>query len=287
MKSLLILAFALFSTQTFAHPMAIHSDSGIDGPPYEQIVKDLEDLHALHPTKTQLINLGKTVQGRDTIGILIFGGEQVRKTVTITGATHGNEYVGIVNRLPPVLLDPANTEFAQFLNNGGAFFVLPILNPDGYVADRRHNYRGRDLNRDFPLAPKGMKGLSQPEVRNLVEYIDQWITMTGSTLEIAMDYHCCYGGLLYPFSYTGKVRMPQGDLDRHIELAEMMVTEFPNYKHGITGEILGYYPAGTSKDYWYLQYGARSYTFEGERRTEVNKFDQHVRWWKNMMSTLL
>lgn len=285
MRALLLILMTLTGAQTFALPLEIHSDSGIDGPAYEQIVKDLETLNMANPERTQLVNIGKTIRGRDTIGLMIYGDSHVQRTVTITGATHGNEYVGIVNRLAPELLNPKNTEFTSYFKSGGAVFILPILNPDGYEADRRANARGKDLNRDFPLMPRKMKGLSQPETENLVTYMEEWLLITGSTYEIAMDYHCCYGGLLYPFSYTDG-RIPQQDLDDHIHLAEMMLDHFPKYKHGITGELLGYYPAGTSKDYWYLKYGARAYTFEGQYRTEVNKLPQHVSWWKQMLSAL-
>lgn len=283
MKSMILL-FLIFPFFANAQ-LEIHSDSNIEGPPYAEIVAEMEEM-ADQSAWVQLVNIGQTVRGVDTYGILVHApNTPITKLVTASGATHGNEYVGIVHKLVRQFLTTPTPAYTKYFREGGAVFVLPILNPDGYAADRRHNANGIDLNRDFPLSPLKMKGLSQPETKNYVGYIDELITVTGASYEVAMDYHCCYGGLLYPFSYT-KSRIPKEDLDAHIEIALLMIDQFPKYKHGITGELLGYYPKGTSKDFWYLQYGARAYTFEGQRTTEVNKLQQHVMWWSYILESI-
>lgn len=59
---------------------------------------------------------------------------------------------------------------------GRQVVIVPVLNPDGFAAERRYNARGVDLNRNFPAANRKRsarygEALSEPESRALHELI--------------------------------------------------------------------------------------------------------------------
>lgn len=289
MKVLLVLSILFCGVISFAHiddsEISLFSESGIYGNSYAEIKKELAQLNQKYPHLTEVIPLSNTVRGRVQYGILIFNKEvgRVDRLSIITGATHGNEYLNIADRLPRSFLEGDLTGVSNYILNNGAILIVPIINPDGYEARQRRNKNGQDLNRDFPNRLIQLKGLSQPETSQYVLWVNQFVQNSKAQLDIVVDYHCCDGSLLYPYGYTSK-RINKTDLDRHIFVAELMQTHFPSYRHGITGELLGYFPRGTTKDYWFMDFGALSFTFEGQYRKEHKKLKQHEAWWNDIFS---
>lgn len=292
MNKLITLVLLTFSITSFAHlddsEMSLFSESGIYGRSYKEIKEELFNLNRQYPNFTEVIALSTTVQGRTLYGLLISNKESgvVERMSIITGATHGNEYLHIADRLPRKLIENSQGGFYNYLAQNGALLIVPIVNPDGYESRRRRNMNGIDLNRDFPNRLINLKGLTQPETKTYVQWVNNFVTQSQAQLDIVVDYHCCDGSLLYPFGYTSE-RINKTDLDRHIFVAELMQAQFPRYRHGITGELLGYFPRGTTKDYWYLDYGALSFTFEGEYRREHKKLAQHEQWWSDIFNFLI
>ncbi len=290
MKVIKIIAalFALSGANAFAQvdgPLD-YGDSGITGPKYSEIVKSLEDLQQAHPDSAKTINLGKTVSGRDLVGILISRSEKPTQLVAITGAIHGNEYLNIADRLPGAFLNPKNQTFKSYLDNGGAIFVLPIQNPDGYERDRRTNSNGEDLNRSFPNEGNGNRDFHQPETKSLAEWKDNYLTETGAEFKISIDYHCCQGSLLLPLAWTRSRSIPAPEYEAHAQLGRLLTAQIPEHIFGQSSRTIGYSAVGTSMDYWYAKYGTLSGVLEGDYRTEKGRFDQHVRWWDTMISSL-
>lgn len=259
------------------------SDSGIRGKSFKEIVRSLGELSTRYPNFTEIIPLAKTLSGRTNYGILLFDKSlgQINRMSIITGATHGNEYLNIADRLPVNFLEHAGEGVRRYLQSGGAILIVPIINPDGYEARRRTNNNGVDLNRDFPNRLIRLQGLSQPETNYYVRWVNEFLNRSQAKLDIVVDYHCCDGSLLYPYGYTSK-RINKADLNKHIFVAQLMNKYFPDYRHGITGEVLGYFPRGTTKDYWYMDYGALAFTFEGAYRREHKKLLQHLSWWNDI-----
>lgn len=282
---------AQLANAQFFTPFSAESDSGIDGPAYAAIETELVQLQVEYPALAQRVVYGKSVKGANLNLIRIAtpnAQQNIGRAVVITGATHGNEYLGIEDKLPRVFLAGLKElpRLRDFLMKGGIVYIAPIFNPDGYAADGRGNANGIDLNRDFPLPPTGKPGFTQPETKFFVDYLRQDLTKSKSGLSVAIDYHCCIGAFLYPWSYTN-VPLAEPELKRFETLGAFLKLPFGDtYKLGTTYSVLGYYAYGTSKDYYYGTTGALAYTFEGRYRTEKDNLVKHVAMWESVFAYL-
>jgi carboxypeptidase D len=127
---------------------------------YDELVTDLETLVAAYPGLCRLVEIGVSTQGRSILALAISDHpreEEDEPEVRVVGGIHGDERLGA--RLPGVLAEwllanyggsDADGLRATALVNDLEIWILPVFNPDGYVADRRENANGKDLNRSFP-----------------------------------------------------------------------------------------------------------------------------------------
>ncbi len=267
------------------------SYSGVTGPKYEKIVADLQALTAAYPKWVDYVPYGVTVQGRTLSAVRIWDHQpraQVRKTVVISGATHGDEYLGFEEKMVGVFMQSSQRlpGWQRFINQGGVLIYIPILNPDGYASVRRTNANGLDLNRDFSLKQFPGKGLTQPETKQLAAMVHSSLQQVKSVLSVSMDYHCCIGALLYPYSYARPTPpvVPPANIAAMRAVGELMHTIFQTkYPYGQTPDILGYDAIGTTKDFYYENYNGASFTFEGEGGGK-DKLEDHVRFWDGIFS---
>jgi hypothetical protein len=268
----------------------IDSDSGIKGPPYQKIVDEMKDLERTYPGLVKVIEYGKSVGGRSlTLVKLQTNSTEKLPAIYIGGSIHGDEYLNIEDRLPRWLAEQFEIKgvVSSYLKRGGTIYLAPILNPDGYDGRNRENDMGVDLNRDFTVKEAGVVGLKQPETFSLANFLEQDLKRDNRTLEVALDYHCCIGALLYPWSFQGPV-LPRLDVDRHLKVAEAMKSSMgPEIKYGQTPVILGYSARGTSKDFYYERFGATGFTFEGRRNREDKYFEEHTQMWTKIIAGLL
>lgn len=115
--------------------------------------------------------IGYSVRGRP-IRAYELGVRGARRTVVALGSMHGNEQDGTV-------------VISQLINGkpitGVHLWVIPRDNPDGYLRNVRHNARGVDLNRNFPVKWKRVTGYynsgaapsSEPETRVLKRFLNR------------------------------------------------------------------------------------------------------------------
>lgn len=116
---------------------------------------------------------GRSVEGRDIWCIVFGGGEDV---TFVLASIHGDESAGtaLVRRLAGYLED--NPEFLV----GRTVVLLDEANPDGVLAETRHNSRGVDLNRNFYSnnrineAKYGLVAMSEAETRIIAGLIWQY-----------------------------------------------------------------------------------------------------------------
>jgi len=265
----------------------VHSDSGISGRPYEQIVAELKQLETAHPGIAKVITYGQTVGGQDLTMIRIGkpGATTDRPGVLIAGTIHGDEFLNIEDRLPRWFLENQTSPgVAKYLNSGGVIWIAPILNPDGYKARRRENNRGKDLNRDFDLKMANKAGFSQPETSALYKTMQQEVASQNSKLKLTMDYHCCVGALIYPWGHSYDKELPANAKAEHLRLAGKIQEQFPRYKAGRAIEIVNYVAVGASDDFYHETFGATSFTFEGAVNVENRNFDKHTQMWDVLLA---
>jgi protein MpaA len=123
--------------------------------------------------EVQELVFGRSVGGRPITGEVHGSGQQ---TILILATIHGNESIGtpLVRRLGAYL-----SEHPELLQDKRVILV-PVVNPDGLVANRRGNLRGVDLNRNFPAwnysaaHAHGAAPLSEPESRVVYDLIDKY-----------------------------------------------------------------------------------------------------------------
>lgn len=280
---ILVCSYALGSTSPLEW-----SDSGIQGPKYSALLKQVEDLNKQYPSLTTVIDYGVSVQGRTLRMLVIMKKNRMpmeeRPALIISGSTHGNEYLSLEDRLPVEFLKMSKQRsgtLIDFLNRGGAIVSIPILNPDGYENGTRENAHGVDLNRDWEVKAAHFKGFNEVETRDLARQLDVLTHPPYNfRFKATVDYHCCIGAILYPWSYTDSP-IPEEDKSSHIQLSQMANSHL-DIEAGTTSQILGYHALGTTKDYYYEHYKALSFTFEGRFGKENLNLDKHVAWWEDI-----
>jgi len=112
-----------------------------------------------HAGRMTLSSLGKSVQGRDLWMVTIGTGP---KSIFYLCRQHGHEPAsteGALAFLTTLVKADNDTPLAKSLANV-TVYIVPMANPDGAEAFRRHNAHGSDLNRDWLKR-------TQPETRAL------------------------------------------------------------------------------------------------------------------------
>lgn len=288
----LLFAF-LMSAQ--GRSLGAESDSGISGPSYSELVKYFSSLPQKYPGIIEVNQYGQTPKGRPLVMLKVAYPKRFvipRSTgaaILITGATHGNEYLGIEDKLPEWFASVGinDPQLISYFKTGGVIYFIPIFNPDGYEARRRENSRGIDLNRDFSVMQAKFEGFKEVETQAARNMIQNLLQINQQRLLLTMDYHCCIGAALYPWSFRSAPELPQNHLSILTALGNVMKITFgSDFRVGTTPKVLGYSAVGTSKDYYYEKYGSMSFTYEGEEDIEKNKFPQHIQMWKNLIQTV-
>jgi hypothetical protein len=174
---------------------------------YDETVDFLNSLAATHPDLAEIFNAGSSVLGRPLWGIRITGPTGTDKPgVLCHGGQHGNEIMGTaaVSYMADYLLshyddDPIVADAVDDVE----WFLIPIMNPDGYEFGSRHNAHGIDLNRnwDGPGAGQDPSGgpfpFSEPEtsaVRDLM--------LAHPNLRSYIDFHTFGYLIMWPWGHT-------------------------------------------------------------------------------------
>ena len=134
-------------------------------PTHAEIGQILAAAAADHPDIAHDFFWGNSVQGRQLWGIVIsdnVGSEEPEPEIRLSSTMHGDEPPGMVMLLNLVeyLTDyygqPGYEDVTDLVDNY-EIHILPLHNPDGYIAGTRRNANNIDLNRNFPV-PDGSIG---------------------------------------------------------------------------------------------------------------------------------
>lgn len=119
----------------------------VEAKPFDSIVEQCQQLALDNPNVAQCSSIGLTSQGHSIPQLTLRQGEGERLKVWITGALHGNEPAGTsaVLQLAHEILQGTDSILLRQLE----FCLLPVCNPDGYIASTRPSSQGLDLNRDM------------------------------------------------------------------------------------------------------------------------------------------
>jgi hypothetical protein len=125
-------------------------------PTYDEFVTRMQGIASAYPNLVRMISIGQSVLGRDIWALKISDNpdlEDDEPEFKYSSTMHGDEGVGteMTIRLAELLtgsygVDPDLTQLVDEME----IWLIPIHNPDGYVAGTRWNANGIDLNRDFP-----------------------------------------------------------------------------------------------------------------------------------------
>ncbi len=295
-----------------------HRPSAVPQEPYAELVARLDELPEQSANAARTTRYGTSPGGRPlimiTLGDASAATTTARPAVVLTQAVHGDEYLGIVDRLPAELLRAPTTypRITELLARGGLIYFLPVVNPDGYEVVRRENDLGVDLNRDFVVrryegrlaqAERGELDYSaeqlsvlsayvksppnpQPESRALGAALRGELTRANARLKLYVDYHCCQdedrSALIHEWGDTTTLRdgsLPAADVARYERARALYTARFPRGVFGSGLETIGYMAFGSTDEWIYETFaadGVLAFTYEGQARREDQQLRAHA-----------
>lgn len=196
-----------------------------DYPSPSEMYEEIYSLQRTYPDEVEVIEYGRSLKGMPLLAVRVHAGNDERCPEALIGANiHGNEYIsnrlamGVAKRL---LEENERNAWIKKLRDSFDFWILPCINPDGYVktwevggngewAVMRKNAGGVDLNRNFPRYGltwlpiswtgsdnpanqyyRGQSPYSEPETRAIRDFV------SAHRFFAAINFHS-WGGLIIP-----------------------------------------------------------------------------------------
>jgi hypothetical protein len=268
----------------------VHSEAGITRPKFSLIHKDLLDLQKKYSSRVNLITYGQSAGGKPLLALKISSPDRKsdaeKKAVVITESIHGNEYLHITDQLVGEFAKKSGetTPVGRFVKAGGVVYMIPVYNPDGFSAGARENANNIDLNRDFSLPSQGSEAVTQPETKAFLSLITSEQKKENFSLELFMEYHCCIGGLIHPWTYADKAPS-RAEMKALKEVGEISKNAF-GYPYGNAWDIVNYNAAGTSIDFIQETFMRRAFSFEGQYKEEDKNIRKHAAMFDQILSLL-
>lgn len=237
-----------------------------DYPTADEVGTLLAAVETDHPGIARRFAWGTTVQGRTLWGLVI--SDDVQNTdaepeVRLSSSMHGDEPVGMVMllNLADHLTDnygQAGQEDITALVDGTEIHLMPLHNPDGYVAGGRYNAHGVDLNRDFEDFGTGVLD-SEPENMDFDAH--------GLAHHFVISANAHSGALVvnYPWDFTYD-RAPDDaaliELSTAFASLNPPMVASPYFTGGITHGADWYRVDGSLQDWMYMHRGCIDVTLE-------------------------
>jgi len=229
---------------------------------YAEHVAFMNDLVATYPDLATMVNLGESWNGRILWAIHITGPGGDKPGVMYHGAQHGNEIMGpcVVAYLAQQLLANYNSDpVTAALVDNMEWFLLPIMNPDGYEAGSRYNDHGVDLNRNWGGPGTGASAFSEPETVAMRDFF-----LSHPNVQAHVDLHSYGYAIIWPWGHKEDL------CDDHLTfkaLGKRMadeILEVRDVSYDTRGSInRALYPViGGSVDYSYGELGVWGMVFE-------------------------
>ncbi|CAH0053882.1 unnamed protein product [Clonostachys solani] len=203
--------------------------------PYDEHIQFLTDLQAAFPNNSDTFSLGPSVEGRELPGIHLWGeaGEGLKPAIVWHGTAHAREWISAptVEYITYKLIEEYQAGDSAIVNilDNYDFYILPIVNPDGFVytheSERlwrknrqiRNNQTciGTDVNRNWPShwnvsggsSPdpcsntfRGEAPRDTPEIQALVAHMLD--LANGQGIKAYIDWHSYGKKILLPYGYN-------------------------------------------------------------------------------------
>ena len=210
---------------------------------YSKLVQGKEDIVTVK-------SAGKTILGRNLPILDIFEGNTKEKDIIVlVTRQHPPEvtgYYAFQSFLETIL---NNSELSKEFLKKYHVLAFPIMNPDGVdLGHWRHNAGGIDTNRDWSV-------YNQPEIKQVVGFINKTIKKNSSKLVLGLDFHSTW----YDVFYTNKDRKETA-LPFFIEdWFTALENNIPNYK---VNEAAANSKKPTSKGWFLYGHDAVGITYE-------------------------
>ncbi len=252
---------------------------------FDEAIRQLDTMRLLYPNLiTAKFSIGNSLQGRPIWAVKISKNADLPSTrpeVFYNALTHAREPAGMMSVIYFMwhLLQNYGTDSeATYLVDNRQMYIVPVVNPDGYEANRRFapngggmrrknmrnsvtddDVQGVDLNRNFgymwgydnsgssptPTAAtyRGTTAFSEPETQVLRDFCISRSTYGG--FKLVLNYHTYSNLLIYPWGYIANFETPDSVIFR--EYARDM-TQFNKYAYGTPSQLL--YPVNGGSDDW-------------------------------------
>ncbi len=243
---------------------------------YDQILDKFDDWATRYPDLVRLEHIGDSVQGRALTVLRITDQPDVRELepqVKFVASMHGDEPIAadLCLRFARFLLENYAADAAvRSLVDSTDFYLLPVMNPDGYSANprTRGNADGTDLNRDFPsLAdPVNTTAGRAPETAAVMNWT------AAHRFVLSIGFHSGDLGAVYPWGHAADLppeeQNPETALFREICLTytagnpDMWARNSSGWEHGVRNAADWYPVWGEMADWNYRWYGDLEITVE-------------------------
>lgn len=245
---------------------------------YDEVVQKLDSMRLRFPNLiTAKQNLGLSVENRTIWGIKISDNPDINESSTeapvyfdaLHHAREPQSMASLMYFMYWILENYGTDPEATYLANNREIFIVPVVNPDGYVRNQttnpngggswRKNRRnngscyGVDLNRNYPYGwglnsgssndpcsetYRGLSAGSEPETQAIMTFINQ------VRPKIAFSMHSVAGRYLNPYGYNDSAV----SYDIYSEFSSDFAAS-NNYTYGTVNEMLAYYSSGTTRDF--------------------------------------
>jgi len=259
---------------------------------YDEINAYIDTLVALRPDLVTKLNLGTSIEGRTIFGMRITSsvGGSNKPAVLYNGCQHAREWISpaTVMYLADRLVRDYDTDpQVQRLGDDVIFYIVPIVNPDGYVyswttdrlwrKNRRNNgggVYGVDLNRNWgagwgldsgsssnPSSEvyRGTAPFSEPETQAVRDFV-----LTHPEIAAHIDFHSYSQLILYPYDYQAAYP-PEPDRTTFVNLSADMANAIFSVHGQVYTDMSGwelYLASGTMPDWMYIDQGILAWTIE-------------------------
>jgi len=267
---------------------------------YDTIIKWMEDLAAANPDFTELVDMGRSVEGRKMYMMKVGRSPLGDKTraVWVDGGIHAREWIAISTStyiLSQVIENFKNvqSDCAEGVVQSVDWYIAPLLNPDGYEYTHTNerlwrknrqsppsgsNCWGVDLNRNWDVVGyglgassnacsdiyRGTSGNSEPETQAAAATILKY----SNNIRVLITIHSYGEYWLTTWGY--KTELPV-DYEKQANLARRGVNAIkctnPNRNYNLGSAAVVFYIAGGATDDWGKAVARIPYSFTLELST--------------------